>query len=139
MADDIRKKVQRIIDEKGLCSCMNATKWNELRNAVINELPFQPPFIVKFLMDEECFGEQDFERDVYHTADWHYAYSIDGYSFDASFAIEWIRIHPRYLKSRGALLEPEVVSCEKEFVQVLNKYNIPYEEENGVYTVYGYR
>ena len=112
---------------------MNATKWDELRNAMMNEMPFQPPYSVKFLTDEfadEAGG---------HPMDWHYAYSIDGVGFDCSYAIEWLKIRPRYTKAKGALIPPEVISGEEELRSLLEKYNIPYEEQDGVYYVYGYK
>ena len=138
MPDQLKEKVQRIVSERGLYSCMNDTKWNKLRDAMRHEIPFQPPYIVKFLFDETAFVETDFQNDVYHTMDWYDAYAMDGY-FHAAVAIEWIKVRPRYLKSRGALLEPEVISAESEFVAILNQHHIPFEECNGVYCIYGYR
>lgn len=116
---------------------MNDTKWNELRDAMMNEMPFRPPYTVKFLTDDE--SGDDLSEDVYHTQDWYYALSMEGECFNAAFAVEWIKVRPRYLKSRGKLLAPEVISAEKEFVAILEKYNIPFEENCGVYCIYGYR
>lgn len=58
---------------------------------------------------------------------------------NASFAVEWIKIRPRYLKRRGRLIEPEIIYAEKEFAEILAKYSIPFEEIDGAYYVYGYR
>ena len=46
----------KYINENQLVSYMNNTKWNEFRNAMINEMPFEPPYIYK-LVDEEETGE----------------------------------------------------------------------------------
>lgn len=64
----------------------------------------------------------------------------DGY-LDAEewFVIEWIKVRPRYLKYRGRLIEPECIDVAEKFEGILKKYNIPYEEDNGVYCIYGYR
>lgn len=136
MSADLKEKVRRIVSERGLCSCMNDTKWNELRNAMMTEMPFQPPYTVKFLFDTVT---DDFTEDVYHTMDWHYAYAIEGEAFNGAFAIEWVKIRPRYLKARGRLTGPEVISAETELEDILKKYSIPYEAEDGVYCIYGYK
>ena len=124
---DMKEKVRKIIQQRNLSSYMNATKWNELRSAMLNEMPFQPPFIIKYL-DTECVEEADFQSDVYYLGDWYYA-----------FAIEGVKVRPRYLRRCGALIEPEMISAEDIFVALLKKYSIPFEENDGVYCIYGYR
>ena len=136
---DLRETVRRIVEERELCSCMNSTKWNELRTAMMQEMPFQPPYIVKFLMDDTCYAEPGFREDVCHTGNWYDAFAIEGEGFHAELAVEWVKVRPRYLKRRGALLPPEVISAEAEFVAILQTYNIPYEESGGVYCIFGYR
>ena len=138
MSVNLKEKVKKIVLQRNLCSYMNSTKWNELRNAMLNEMPFPPPFSVKYL-DTEYREEAELPHDVYYTGDWYYGLSIDGRYFDASFAIEWIKIRPRYLKHRGMLIDPETIDAEDIFVKILKKYSIPYEECNGVYCIYGYR
>ncbi len=137
MAEDLKESVKKIVRQKQLFSCMNATKWKELRSSMLDEMPFQPPFIVKYLFEDGCVD--DLRQDVSYTGDWYYAYALDGEYFDASFAIEWIKVRPRYLKSRGALVEPEMISAESVFIELLKKYNIHYEEDDGAYIIYGYR
>ena len=39
-------KIKAIIQNKGLCSIMNNTKWRELKKGIA-ELPFLPPFVIK--------------------------------------------------------------------------------------------
>ena len=134
-----RRKIAQIVEERGLCSYMNSTKWNELRNAMLHEMPFPPPFIVKFLTEEQAVGAEHFECDVPYQGAWHEAFALEGIAFDGSFAVEWVKIRPRYLKPRGRLLPPELVEAEDIFVSILKKYTIPYEVQNGVYCIYGYR
>lgn len=39
-----REEVQAEIQQRGLTSYMNNTKWMELQAAIENELPFSPPY-----------------------------------------------------------------------------------------------
>lgn len=50
------EKLLKYINENHLVSYMNNTKWNEFRNAMINEMPFEPSYMYK-LLDEEGTGE----------------------------------------------------------------------------------
>ncbi len=81
-------------------------------------------------------GRQGDVKDDY-LGDWREALSFDDRVHGA--AIEWMKIRPRYLKHRGKLLPPELVDASAEFEEILDKYHIPYEEENGTYCIYGYR
>ena len=127
--DKLRKTVLRIVEERRMSSIMNDTKWEELRYAMMNEMPFQPPYTVKFLTDDAPCAEE---------TSWHEAYVYEGL-FNAALAIEWIKIRPVKKKSRGALIPPEWEDAHDELEKILDKYNIPYEEENGVYCICGYR
>lgn len=139
MAKNLKERVKNIVRQRNLVSYMNNTKWNELRNAMMNEMPFSPPFIVKFLFEENCLEQQFLEKDVDYSGDWYYGLSIDGHYFNGAFAIEWLKIRPRYIKHRGMLIAPEIIDAEDIFVSILKKYSIPYEENNGVYCIFGYR
>ena len=55
--DKLRKKVLRIVEERRMSSIMNDTKWEELRYAMMNEMPFEPPYTVKFLTDDAPCAE----------------------------------------------------------------------------------
>lgn len=54
-------------------------------------------------------------------------------------ALEWIKVRPRYLKYRGRLIEPEMIDASEKFEEILQRYQIPYEMENGMYCIYGYK
>ena len=69
---------------------------------------------------------------------WHEAYVYEGL-FNGAFALEWVKIRPCTQKVRGKLIAPEIIDAGKELEDILKKYSIPYEEENGVYCIYGYR
>ena len=120
MADNIEKlkaEIRHIVEERRLCSCMNDTKWAELRNAMMNEMPSQPPFSVKFLTDEAPCKEE---------YGWYEAYVYEGL-FCGAFALEWLKIKRGYKDIADA-----------DITAILKKYSIPYEEENGAYCIYGY-
>lgn len=119
---------------------MNTTKWRELKK-LVSELPFHPPFVVKAI-DEIENSYHLFEKDVWHENDWGlYLDNYLGGDIYATpyFAVEWIKVRPRILKEQGRLIPAKVIDETEEFVTGLNKYNIPYEEINGAFIIYGYR
>ncbi len=125
-----RTRVRAAVQARGLASFMNATRWHALQQAVYDELPFPPPFAVKYVLDD-AQSPVVFDQDVWYHGDWH-----EGLS--ALYDVEWIRIRPRYLRHRGQLVAPEVVSCAAELRAVLVRLNIPYHDDGDVITVYGY-
>ena len=134
-----KKKINNIVQQKGLCSMMNNTKWKELKKG-ISELPFLPPFVIKSVDEEETFYHQ-FKEDVYYTGDWGmYLDNYLGGDIYATpfYAVEWIKIRPRLLKHQVRLIESKVIDETDEFLAILKKYNIPFEEQNGAYIIYGY-
>lgn len=140
MTGDLKRRAQSIVESRNLCSYMNDTKWSELRHGMLKEMPFPPPYILKTIFEEECQQEEYFRKDVTWIGDWNESFLYDEYSGAREwFVIEWIKVRPRYLKNRGKLVEPECVDATGKFEEILAKYRIPYEENNGVYCIYGYR
>jgi len=140
MSVDLKEQVRKVVERRNLCSYMNDTKWNELRTAMMNDMPFLPPYIIKFVFDDDPIGNVSFYNNENSMTDWYSVFAMDGQCFNGSFAVEWIKIRPIYLKHRGKLVEPEVIDAEDTFVEILKKYSIPYEcEADGVYCIYGYR
>lgn len=134
-----KKKISNIVEQKGLCSMMNNTKWKELKKG-ISELPFPPPFVIKSVDEEETFYHQ-FKEDVYYIGDWGmYLDNYLGGDIYATpfYAVEWIKIRPRLLEHQGRLIESKVIDETDEFLAILKKYNIPFEEQNETYIIYGY-
>lgn len=127
---DFKKRVNRVVVQKQLCSIMNETKWGSLQKGVINSLPFAPPYQVKYVLDDAHYPE-NFDNDVWYLGDW-----IEGLS--PFYSIEWIRVRPRYLKHKGNLLPPEMIDISNEFVSILEELKIPYKEENNTFFIYGY-
>lgn len=139
MSVDLKERVRKIVQQRNLCSYMNNTKWNELRTAMMTVMPFPPPYLLKFVFEDEDVGNKRFYTDVYQLGDWYDVFAIDGAYFNSSFAVEWIKTRPGYLKHRGKLIEPEIIAAEDIFIDILKKHSISYEEKDGVYCIYGYR
>lgn len=127
---DLRRKVQKVVAQKQLCSIMNNTKWEKLQRAVLNTLPFAPPFQAKYVLDDSLYP-QTFENDECYLGDW-----IEGLS--PFYLVEWIRVRPRYLKPKGILVPPERIDITKEFLEILRNLRIPYKKENNTFYIYGY-
>jgi len=130
-----KEKVMNVVSLKGLYSCMNNTKWKELQNA-INGLSFPPPYVLKDICEEEA-DVPKFDKDVNYWGDW----SDEAiYNWGDYFAIELIKVRPRYTKRQGHLM-PEIIADDvtEEFLAILKKFNIPYDVDDGVFTIYGYR
>lgn len=134
MIDLLHERVSEIIQQRQLCSWMNNTKWTELISSIIQEMPFPPAFAIKYLTSDIEPSIDTFACDYY--GDW------TGENFPSSeyfFNIEWIKVQPRYRKYRGRLVSPEIIDGSKEFEVILNKFHVPYEIENGIYCIYGYK
>ncbi len=135
----LKKKVYRIVEEKGLYSVMNNTKWRELK-AGVSELPFEPPFVIKDVDVEES-DYHKFDKDSYYPGAW--GLYLDNYLGGDMYAtpffeVEWIKVRPRMLERQGELMDDKVIDETEEFLEVLRRYNIPFEEKDGVFTIYGY-
>lgn len=134
MIKSLHEKVTQVIQQRNLYSIMNTTKWTELISSIIQEMPFPPAFVVKYLTS-------DIEPSIDVSACNYYG-DWTGENFpplEYYFNIEWIKVQPRYCKYRGQLVSSEIVDGSKEFEAILNKFHIPYEIENGVYCIYGYK
>lgn len=125
-----KEKIMEIVYKKNLSSIMNNTKWQELQSEV-EKLPFPPPYIIKYITDEE--NTENFTNDVKYLGDW------SDEPLKPFFRIEWIKVKPRYLKYQGRLVKDIVIDCSSEFLEILKKKSIPYEEKNGNYIIFGYK
>lgn len=126
------EKIKAVIEERGLVSYMNNTKWNELFSALREDFP-DNSIRYKTLFD----GSEPIEF-------WDIR-SDEELSFLKSAEIEWLKI--RYMRREsertGALL-PEKISVyndREEIMRLFEKYSIPYEENKAEQTfiVYGYK
>ena len=133
MTDKLKRKVFNILEKRNLCSYMNDTKWEELRYSMYNDMPFPPPYDIKYIDLDHSTGD-DVNKCIYHYGDWYETFLLID-----NILIEWVKIKPVILKHRGLLIPPEVIDETQELIDILEKYNIPYTEKNNIFTIYGYR
>ena len=127
----LRQKVRNEQTARGLASLMNETKWRRLVQAIREELPFPPPYQRKDIL-EQAPQTEEFKSDVWYLGDW---------GTEATwpyFSIEWLCVRPRYQKSKGLLLPPEVIDESDEFRQVLLRLRIPHRYDGECFWIYGY-
>lgn len=129
-----REKIIELVQKRNLTSCMNQTKWNEFLHAMTEEMTIAIPYAYKTLF-EDCP-----EKLVFGTA-----YDIESFCGYCFWAIEWVKLKPRFTKHyyQGRLLEDKVIThnVEKEFLALMEKYHIPcvYDSTEEVYVIYGYQ
>lgn len=117
-------------------SVMNDTKRKELRNAMIHDMPFPPPYVVKTVKEIES-EKHIFDEDVTYQGDRsEETLRLEIWDFKN---IERIKIRPRYWEYQGRLIADKLIDETDIFTEILHKYNIPYEETNGTYIIYGYK
>jgi hypothetical protein len=117
------------VERRGLASFMNDTRWRALVEAVHAELPFPPPFQL-----QPVLGEREPPWNV-EAVDYWGAWS----ELESFFAIEWLRVLPRYRKFVGRLVGDEWIDCTDAFRTVLGRLRIPFREDDaGTFWIYGY-
>ena len=126
----MRPAIRQAITERGLTSVMNATKWRELRDGVMNDLPFAPAFQRKDLLEADPYPET-FDEDVNYCGDWPAG-------IDRSAEIEWIRVRPRRRVRRGQLIPDGLDDIEEALVALLHRIGVPFLREPGAIRIYGY-
>ena len=141
-----KENAHKIIAQRELCSYMNDTKWKELRYMMKGALPKAPYFTMRTLFDPEG---------VSYAGDWNYpcicGAHCESYFPDIAFAIEWVKIrpvillpHPENGHLRGALpycTKPRTVENDlSEQITAMLKYlSIPFEMEQELFCIYGYK
>ena len=117
------------VERRGLASFMNTTRWRALVDAAHSELPFPPPFQLQTVL-----GEREPPWNV-EAVDYWGAWS----ELEPFFAIEWMRILPRYRKSVGRLVADERIDCTDALRALLIRLRLPFrEDEAGTFWIYGY-
>ena len=107
---------------------MDAARIELLIESINRELPFSPPFQYKKFTDEPY--PLTFTENVTYLGDWT-AQCLHPYS-----KIEWFCVRPQYLKNIGRLVSPKVISCEPEFLQLLQKLDIPFSVQDDSMLIY---
>lgn len=123
-----------IILRRGLTSCMNETKWREFLYAMTEEMSLFVPYDYKTLFEAE-------HPDLL----WGTAYDIESFNYYHFKSIEWVKLKPKFAEHiyKGRLIDDDIIyhDVEKEFISLMEKYNIPYEynQSEEVYVIYGYK
>ena len=114
---------------RGLAGFMNDTRWRSLVHAVHAELPFPPGFQLK-----PVTADPDPEPDTAALPYWGAWGELEPF-----FAIEWLRVVPRYRKPLGQLVADEIVDETDAFRTLLQRLRIPFrEDEERTFWIYGY-
>ena len=128
----LSEKIRSFVEQNGLVSYMNNTKWCELFSAISKKIP-DIEFQYKLIFDEA-------EPDVY----WEY-YGDEELKYMNLAQIEWLKIKHTVnnYKHIGVLVPPEVEIHDKKdsVLEILEQYSIPYQyiEEEQAFIVYGYK
>ena len=127
MLDQCKEDARRMIARRQLCSYMNQTKWRETISTIKAEMPVLPPYQFQFLTSPAQTGS---EQNYFCWGSWNdEGFPTDDYYFN----IEWMRILA-VCKMPG-----KQIDVRKHLESILDRFQIPYEKENDVYTIYGYK
>lgn len=126
------KAVRRAVYERGLTSHMNDHKWRALCSAVVEQLPFAPPYQEKRVTSDVLRPEVLEFAPGYH-GDW--ARTPEG---AMGLSIEWLKVAPRVRVEVGRLLPPRIEDCAAQLRGLLTGLRIPFKEEDGFFVVFGH-
>ncbi|MFN4296057.1 MAG: DUF6678 family protein [Brevundimonas sp.] len=124
-----RQAVRREVERRNLASFMNATKWRELRDAVLNELPFPPMFQMQPILGPRFDPYPPYVPG--HYGGWDH-------DLEPFWHVEWVQVRPRYERGRGVLVTPVIEDCSEQFRAILDRLNVPYAERGQDFWIYGY-
>lgn len=124
-------EVRRAIEQRGLTSHMNDTKWRALCTAIAEKLPFPPCYQEKLVLEETPGPE--IEAAPYGWGDW-------ARTPEASMGIfiEWLKVAPRTRVHIGRLVAPRIDDCSAQFREILRDLRIPFREEDSFFFIYGH-
>jgi len=105
---------------------MNNTKWERLISKVILNDTFEPRVNIKFIFDTKV-------SNVFSIVHWDEV-RLEGYKL-----IEWIKINPIKEEYLGTLVEPKYTDYSQLIETKLIQNHIPYEYDDKVFIVYGYK
>jgi hypothetical protein len=118
------RRLHRYVQRQQLVSVMNDTKWRELRQLMI-ERPRRPKFRVQCLRSPP-------PNSASWDGDWHY-------HLPTFVWIEWLDIDPIYRIRRGHLVADDTIDLTTELIPLLEERSIPFEVEDSLIRIYGYR
>jgi hypothetical protein len=132
---ELKEQIRKVVVDRGLNPVMNDTKWLKLQCS-IEQLPFPPAYIEKLIHEDKSFDEIQIADAPQWLGNWSPFYQ-EGMSL--FFMIEYLIVRPRYTDHSGGLVAPKIYDISSEFEARLKEMHIPYEEEQGTFTIYGYK
>lgn len=128
-------KVAQIIEKRNLYQVMDDTNWRALQMAMLTEMPFPPPYILKKI-DERLFElRNNYQDNIHHYGDWSEKALCRGeYHW-----IESIEIIPIFQRQIDNDVVMQMVDATEILVNILKKNQIPFEKEENRICIYGYK
>ncbi len=120
----------KAIEQRGLVSLLNNTKWKYLIEKIEADLPFSPAFQEKLVLEKDAYP-QEFDKNPSYLCNWR---ELPEYKF-----IEWLKVAPRLAHHKGNLIDPEIEDISEDFRRILTDGNISFEEVDQSFIIYGYK
>lgn len=128
-----RQKELQVIEESQLTSVMNETRWKRLGRAVSEVLKYAPPYQVKFLGEATLFPSESLSEYEVLWAEWGEIWVESSLR-----SIEWIRLRPKVLIDKGAIVDPDVCDMTNELISILKKERISFVQGKETIQIFGY-
>ena len=116
----------KYLQENSLGSYMNNTKWERFVSKVILNNIYEPKVNINLIFEKGT-------SNGYSLISWKEV-KRDGYEF-----IEWVKINPIKEEYVGKLVKPKLTDYSQLIESKLIDNQIPYQYENFIFTVYGYK
>lgn len=112
---------------------MNETRWKRLGRAVSEVLPYAPSYQIKYLGEATLFPSESLSEYEVLWGEW------DEIWVESSLqSIEWIRLRPKVLIDKGAIVDPDVCDMTDELISTLKKERIPFVQGKETIQIFGY-
>lgn len=128
-----RRKELHEIERRQLTSVMNETRWKRLNRALSEALCYAPPYQIKYLGEDTLFPSESLSEYELLWGEWEYIWMESSLQ-----SIEWIRLRPKVLIYKGAIVEPDVFDMTDELISTLKKERIPFIQDNKTIQIFGY-
>lgn len=131
----LKQKVVEIIVAKQFIPMMNDLKWIKLQHAV-SSLAFEPPYVLRCIANKDKTCYTCLNEVPNWLGDWSNYYHE---GMPPLFMIEWLKVRPQLSQHRGRLIADAIIDETTTFRAILERLRIPYDEEDNIFTIYGYK
>ena len=131
------KKINLILNDRQLVSCMNDSKWFKLLQA-IESLNFPPAFIVKCLTEEkDVLSENNLMNGIpSYLGNWQPFYKE---AMPMFINIEYLLVKPLLAKFQGHLIKDLILDESTVFRAILTDLKLNFDEVGSCFKVFGYK